>query len=239
MKLFCQIPDNKFQSEPTFTWTRLNKDNRTVETLPEHRRVQSHMYYTSYLLVQNVTLEDSGTYECTVNTEGRPPLQTATYISIRESEAPFLKVSPVTQNITLREGDQLVWKLEVESFPPFPIIQTSSKFNVTQDEDGTTELKKERVKFYDFGEHTVNISTRSHSLGVKTAQVHLYLKVERETRLWIWVINAFISEYDIVMNRPNSTGTIGCNGFGYPIENITWHYQSCPMGEHASNHSVT
>ncbi|XP_064098717.1 vascular endothelial growth factor receptor kdr-like [Macrobrachium nipponense] len=232
MELFCQIPDNKFQLEPTFTWTRLNKDKRTVESLPEHHRVQSHMYYASYLLVQNVTLEDSGTYECTVNTEGRPPLQTATYISIRESEDPFLKVSPVTQNITLREGDELFWELEVESFPPFPIIQTSDEeFYVMQDENGITIHREFFVDSYDFGEHTVNISTRSHSLGVKTAQVHLYLKVESETILWIQEINAITTPNDTVMRRLNSTVTLQCNAIVYPMENITWHYQSCPNGE--------
>ncbi|XP_064098713.1 vascular endothelial growth factor receptor kdr-like [Macrobrachium nipponense] len=223
MHLFCQIPNNKFQSEPAFKWIRFNKDNRTFQTLPEHYRVQSDMYYTSYRLVLNVALEDSGTYECTVRTEGQPPLQTAMYISIKESGDPFLKVSPVTQNITLRVWDQLVWKLEVESFPPFPIIETSSKFDVTQDEDGTTELKKYPLTPSDFGEHTVNLSTRSHSLGVKTAQVHLYLKVKSKTKLNITRINA--------IERPNSTVTIGCTAIGYPMESITWHHQSCPNGE--------
>ncbi|XP_066979048.1 platelet-derived growth factor receptor beta-like [Macrobrachium rosenbergii] len=170
MKLFCQILDNKFQSQPTFTWTLPN--GRKVEIAPEYHSVQSHMYYTSYLRVPNVTLEDSGTYNCTVNIEGRSPLPATRDINIKENENPFLTVSTDTQNITCSTGEDVFWKLEVASFPPSFTLQSNSKIDHRQYPNGTCILEKKRATPSDFGEHTVTVTTNT-SLGVKTEQVSL------------------------------------------------------------------
>ncbi|XP_066985787.1 vascular endothelial growth factor receptor kdr-like isoform X2 [Macrobrachium rosenbergii] len=179
------------------------------------------MYYTSYLRVPNVTLEDSGTYNCTVNIEGRSPLPATRDINIKENENPFLTVSTDTQNITCSTGEDVFWKLEVASFPPSFTLQSNSKIDHRQYPNGTCILEKKRATPSDFGEHTVTVTTNT-SLGVKTEQVSLYLEVKSETELKITGINA--------TTRPNATITLSCNAIGYPMENITWHYQSCPDG---------
>ncbi|XP_064098761.1 vascular endothelial growth factor receptor 1-like [Macrobrachium nipponense] len=223
MELYCRILDNKYEAEPTFTWIQPVKDNRTSQTT-EHHRLHSHMFYTNYLRVRNVTLKDSGTYKCKVNIQGMLPTEMTSNLIIKETEDPFVYVKPVTQNLTCNKGENVTWELEVESFPPMPRFETNARFIHKRFKNGTNKLLIEKVAPSDFGEHTVTITTaNNYSKGVKTARAQLYLTVLSQTELKIAGIRDTTEE--------NSTITATCNATGYPMEKITWQYQSCPRGE--------
>ncbi|XP_066985247.1 vascular endothelial growth factor receptor kdr-like isoform X2 [Macrobrachium rosenbergii] len=225
MELHCRILDN-YHTEPTFTWIQPVRDTRTSQTT-KHHPLQSHMFYTNYLRVRNVTLKDSGTYNCVVNIQGMHSTNMSSYIIIKETEDPFVDVKPVTQNLTCSKGDNVTWELEVESFPPKPRFQLSGRFIHKQFENGTNKLTIKKVAPSDFGEHTVTITTANYSSGIKTTQAQLYLIVLSETELKITGIRDTTEE--------NATITATCNATGYPLANITWQYQSCPGGECPNN----
>ncbi|XP_068226672.1 vascular endothelial growth factor receptor kdr-like [Palaemon carinicauda] len=222
LELHCRILDDNYKSQPTFDWIQPMRDNRTSHRT-EHHNLNNYPFYTSHLRIENITMDDSGTYSCKARVEGRLPTEKSLNIIVKENMDSFIKILNITQNITCGKGENATWDLEVESFPPMPIYQLSSRFIPEQFENGTKRLTLANVTPSDFGEHRVVIKTRNNSDGIKSVNVSLYLEVESDTELLITGING--------ITEKNSTTTAICNATGYPLENITWHYQSCPRGE--------
>ncbi|XP_046395603.1 vascular endothelial growth factor receptor 1 isoform X2 [Ischnura elegans] len=179
------------------------------------------------LLINNVTDDDEGYYECIVQDHSYKTNSDKQFVQVHKPDAKYINFTVQGSNeIIVNHGDPVAqWVVNVAAHPPPQLIWydprgkeisvTSTKYEIKTDPTFTM-LKISEIMVQDAGiyqlkgineekEETVNLTLTVHDKPTVVMD-------ESKTKLFYMY---------------GENHTIKCDVVGYPVPNITWYFRSC------------
>ncbi|KAJ8255109.1 hypothetical protein GJAV_G00201010 [Gymnothorax javanicus] len=208
-----------------FTWSYPKRAlNRRRDFKTSRDPPSSNLLQSKTLIVENVTMEDRGWYECTAVNINK--MQARAKVIIYEH--PYLNVSYMYEGkrvVTVQEGSKVTFEPRIVALPK-PNVVTWYK-------DG--KLIKENSTCYNASDSTLSIK----DIQLKDAGIFTVVLRNTDRKLsaalnYTLVVNVkpVILEEEVAMVdvQPYPVGgdySLTCTAFGIPIPDITWKWQPC------------
>ncbi|XP_068134523.1 platelet-derived growth factor receptor beta [Hyperolius riggenbachi] len=218
--VFCSVHDNEILN---FTWTYPGKETKRPVKM-DHKGLHSNPV-TSVLLLQEATLEDSGTYTCTVEEgfNGNFAMKDVNitvldrgYVVISAEDTEYLQAADLHQTKSI--------EVSIEAFPPptiqwlrgdHPLLVSNDSLvsiaNINTGENTyTSKLSLVRVKEEDGGHYTLKVFN-----GEESKEISFYLQINVAVQVEI---------REVIDSHHDSHGhVVTCAGWGMPMPDITWY----------------